>query len=90
MKNKRNDTKRMKQTNHRRKGRKLPWVVGIIAIVFLSLFSLQWLNEKQTNTAGLRAGTPAPEFTLTSTKEEISLSDFKGKNVVLYFYEGNS
>jgi hypothetical protein len=28
MKNKRNDTKRMEQTNHRRKGKKLPWVVG--------------------------------------------------------------
>ncbi|MFC4619260.1 thioredoxin-dependent thiol peroxidase [Camelliibacillus cellulosilyticus] len=35
----------------------------------------------------LKAGQKAPDFTLESTTgEEISLSDFKGKNVVLYFY----
>ncbi|WP_050614070.1 thioredoxin-dependent thiol peroxidase [Bacillus testis] len=33
------------------------------------------------------AGMKAPDFTLpTSTGEKISLSDYKGKNVVLYFY----
>ena len=32
-------------------------------------------------------GEPAPEFTLTSdTGEQVSLSDFRGKPVVLYFY----
>ena len=32
-------------------------------------------------------GKPAPEFTLTSdTDEPVSLSDFRGKPVVLYFY----
>jgi peroxiredoxin Q/BCP len=32
-------------------------------------------------------GTPAPEFTLTSDADEpVSLSDFRGKPVVLYFY----
>lgn len=35
----------------------------------------------------LEAGQLAPTFTLTSTTgEKISLSDYKGKNVVLYFY----
>jgi peroxiredoxin Q/BCP len=33
------------------------------------------------------AGEPAPDFTLTSdAAEEVSLSDFRGKPVVLYFY----
>jgi len=32
-------------------------------------------------------GEPAPDFTLTSDSgEAISLSDFRGKPVVLYFY----
>ena len=32
-------------------------------------------------------GRKAPEFTLTSGDgKEVSLSDFKGKNVVVYFY----
>lgn len=35
----------------------------------------------------LEAGTKAPDFTLKETKGTVvSLSDFKGKNVVLYFY----
>jgi len=35
----------------------------------------------------LAAGTPAPPFTLKSTPDQsLSLSDFKGRNVVLAFY----
>jgi len=35
----------------------------------------------------LQSGSPAPQFTLVSTaKKPVSLSDFKGKNVVLHFF----
>lgn len=35
----------------------------------------------------LKIGDKAPEFTLTSDEgKEISLKDFKGKRVVLFFY----
>ncbi len=35
----------------------------------------------------IKPGEPAPEFTLTSDAgEPVSLSDFRGKKVVLYFY----
>ncbi|MCL1632025.1 thioredoxin-dependent thiol peroxidase [Sporolactobacillus sp. CPB3-1] len=35
----------------------------------------------------LEAGVKAPDFTLNETNgKEVSLSDYKGKNVVLYFY----
>lgn len=35
----------------------------------------------------LKAGDKAPDFTLTSdTKEEVKLSDYQGKNVVLLFF----
>jgi peroxiredoxin Q/BCP len=35
----------------------------------------------------VREGQPAPDFTLVSdTGEEVSLSDFRGRPVVLYFY----
>ena len=35
----------------------------------------------------LKAGDKAPSFTVTAdTGETISLSDYKGKNLVLYFY----
>jgi peroxiredoxin Q/BCP len=35
----------------------------------------------------LKVGDQAPEFTLTSDEgKEVSLKDFKGKRVLLYFY----
>lgn len=37
------------------------------------------------------AGSPAPGFTLTSgTGQQVSLTDFRGRNVLLYFQEGLS
>jgi peroxiredoxin len=46
-------------------------------------------QEQMTLNRPLRPGTPAPDFTLPSTRGEdksISLSDFKGQPVVLVFY----
>lgn len=34
----------------------------------------------------LRIDNPAPQFSLTSTKGDISLESYKGKYVVLFFY----
>ncbi|MEG2958984.1 MAG: redoxin domain-containing protein, partial [Oscillospiraceae bacterium] len=35
----------------------------------------------------LQVGTQAPDFTLDNQKDKsVSLSDFRGKKVVLYFY----
>lgn len=66
------------------------FVIGFIALIFILLFSIQMLNEKEKNTSGLQPGTKAPEFNLQSTQGDIALKDFKDKNVVLYFYEGNN
>lgn len=39
----------------------------------------------------IEIGKPAPDFTLPSAEgENISLKDFLGKNVVLYFYPKNN
>jgi peroxiredoxin len=34
----------------------------------------------------LKIDSPAPHFTLMSTKGEVSLDNYKGKYVVLFFY----
>lgn len=89
---KNNEIKKGKQLKKDKKWntKLFPWLFGGMIMVFLVLLVVQMMNEKNTNVAGLQAGTPAPEFTLQSTQGEISLEDFKGKNVVLYFYEGNN
>ncbi|MBX4372969.1 peroxiredoxin, partial [Mycobacterium tuberculosis] len=39
------------------------------------------------NTMTIKTGSKAPDFKLpASNGEEVALTDFKGKNVVLYFY----
>lgn len=70
------------------------WILGILVITGLvvALAVLVSIQEKQitaSGTVGVPPGTTAPEFTLQSTKGEISLADYKGQNVVLFFYEGN-
>lgn len=57
-----------------------------ITILALSGFALTAMAADQTQTQP-EAGTAAPEFALaTSDGSQVSLKDFKGKWVVLYFY----
>ena len=48
----------------------------------------QGRQGQQSRTTGiLKAGTPAPEFTLNTTPDQrVSLADFRGQSVVLAFY----
>ncbi|MFZ3580144.1 redoxin domain-containing protein [Virgibacillus sp. DJP39] len=83
----------MKQEN-KQQGKNKSWIFGLSGIVglILILAVLASIQEKQTsniNTSGVPVGTEAPEFNLQSTEGNISLADYKGGNVVLYFYEGN-
>jgi peroxiredoxin Q/BCP len=57
---------------------------SIVASVFALLFLSSFLNAQ---TAVPTEGTKAPEFKLTSNEGKlVSLNDYKGKWVVLYFY----
>ncbi|SDJ12748.1 AhpC/TSA family protein [Alteribacillus bidgolensis] len=93
MKNKKNKNKKAtrKNTERKKKPTKTLWFAGsIIVIILAALFVIQMTVEEDKNVAGLPAGTTAPNFTLSSTEGEFSLSDYKDKNVVIYFYEGNT
>jgi peroxiredoxin Q/BCP len=61
----------------------------LLAIVSLASIPLMKAAETQTQSTQTQpaAGTQAPEFSLgTSDGSQVSLKDFKGKWVVLYFY----
>jgi thioredoxin-dependent peroxiredoxin len=64
--------------------RKMTWLIVAIAIVAALAFFYR--SARATGTAP-ETGTPAPDFTLNSQEgKPVSLHDFKGKWVVLYFY----
>lgn len=81
------------------------WTVALAAVAVLAVVGLYLIYQNsqdgRTSAAGGSgykhvagqpgAGTAAPEFTLTaSTGEQVSLGDFRGKSVLLYFQEGLS
>jgi peroxiredoxin len=60
------------------------WTVGLIAVAGVVATMMQ--NSKPTSSTEVRV---APAFALTDTTgNTVRLSDYKGKNVVLYFSEG--
>jgi len=80
-----------------RRRRIIQWGVGIVvaAVVVSGLYAVFARSSATTaGKAGYQVGTPgigaaAPAFTLTaSTGKKISLADYKGKTVLLYFQEG--
>ena len=65
--------------------RKAVWIAAIIAVV--AACSLSYKAHAAASADIAQAGATAPNFTLPSQEDKpISLSDFKGKWVVLYFY----
>jgi peroxiredoxin len=82
-----------------RSGGARAWVVAAV-VVLLVLGGLYALHQSSTSSAGMAdpgrydVGSPgpgeeAPDFTLRGTNgQEVTLSDFRGENVLLYFHEG--
>lgn len=70
---------------HRRQGSALVvWLVVGVVVALTVGYAL--ISTRPTDTATTR---PAPPFTLTDTRgERVSLADYRGQNVLLYFNEG--
>jgi peroxiredoxin Q/BCP len=65
--------------------RKAVWIAAIIAVIAACGFGFKAHAAAAADT--MQVGATAPNFTLPSQEDKpISLSDFKGKWVVLYFY----
>src|SRR6267143_6938609 len=62
-------------------------MIGIMIALILLFVVIVVVRGMRTGEKAPSSGTPAPEFTLNSQDNKpVSLRDFKGKWVVLYFY----
>ncbi|QUW85681.1 redoxin domain-containing protein (plasmid) [Streptomyces mirabilis] len=79
--------------------RRLTWIIrsavaAIALVVLYVVFSTSPAKNTSSSATSYDVGSPgigktAPAFTLAaSTGKQVSLSDFRGKNVLLYFQEG--
>ncbi|MDT5278014.1 MAG: hypothetical protein QOE48_4744 [Mycobacterium sp.] len=81
------------------------WIIGVVGIAVLAIAALYLVYQSSPGKHGAvaggsgfkhvagqpGAGRAAPTFTLTSgTGGQVSLTDFRGRNVLLYFQEGLS
>jgi peroxiredoxin len=81
------------------------WIIGVVGIAVLAIVALYLVYQSSPGKHGAvaggsgfkhvagqpGAGRAAPTFTLTSgTGGQVSLTDFRGRNVLLYFQEGLS
>src|SRR6201991_3367758 len=63
--------------------RKGMWIAVVLGVVAACGFGM----KAHAAAEGVRAGSAAPNFTLPSQEDKpVSLTDYKGKWVVLYFY----
>ena len=63
---------------------KFVWITLLLIAVFAAVIGI---NSLRAGDKAPAVGTPAPDFTLNSQEgKPVSLHDFKGKWVVLYFY----
>lgn len=74
------------------RNRKLWWFItgAVVIAIFAVLLGIQLSSNKHADVLGVKNGQPAPQFSLQSTAGQISLTQYKKKNVVVFFYESNS
>lgn len=70
----------------RERRRRSRWIVGATALAVVAIVAAMLLTSRPESTDAAR---PAPAFSLTDTEgQQVSLQQYRGRNVLLYFNEG--
>lgn len=70
----------------RERRRRSRWIVGATALAVVAFVAAMLLTSRPESTDAAR---PAPAFSLTDTEgQQVSLQQYRGRNVLLYFNEG--
>lgn len=86
------EQKKRKANRPARSRRMLAWWTGAgLAVLFAGLLVIQYAGGPNQHATGAgMIGQMAPAISLASTQGPVHLTNLRGHNVVLYFYEGNS
>ncbi len=76
----------------RGRSRRWPWILlAVVVVVLVGVFVWRVAGNQSGATAGAATGAPVPSFSLPSTLDRpIALTDYRGKKLVVYFYEGST
>ena len=72
--------------------RRWPWfVLSLIVVVLIGVFVLKAARGPSQSTTGAATGIAVPTTSFPSTTDQpIALTDYHGKKLVVYFYEGST
>ena len=86
------ESTRSRRNTARGRPRRWPWfVLSIIIVGLIGVFVLKVAGGQSQTTTGASNGTSVPSISLPSTSDHpIALTDYRGKKLVVYFYEGST
>ena len=76
----------------RGRSRRWPWLVlAVVTAALIGGFVLRAAGDQSETTGGAAIDTAVPGFALPSTAgRPIALTDYRGRKLVVYFYEGST
>ncbi len=72
--------------------RRWPWILlGVVVVVLIGAFVWKVVGSQSGVTTGAATGSAVPSVSFPSTSDKpIALTDYRGKKLVIYFYEGST
>ena len=76
----------------RRPSRRWPWLaLSVIIVALIGGFAWRLASDQSGTTSGAATGAAVSSVPLPSTSDHpIALTDYPGKKLVVYFYEGST
>jgi hypothetical protein len=76
----------------RGRSRRWPWILlGVVVVVLIGAFVWKVAGDQSQTAAGAATGSAVPSVSFPSTSDHpIALTDYRGKKLVVYFYEGST
>ena len=86
------ESTRRRPNTARGRPRRWPWILlGVVVVVLIGAFVWKVAGGQSPTAAGAATGSAVPSTSFPSTSDHpIALTDYRGKKLVVYFYEGST